>query len=159
MDIGDRVAQADGAVVVLDAVVAGYTKQDIFDLAGAKSYDRGISYVDAVEDLEADRFGVYASVQGSELYEVRLAVGQDGLDGECDCPFGEEGNFCKHCVAVALVYLYESEHGGQVARRPDLRPYLETLDRDELIALLVEAAETDRGLRRRLEARAGFTHE
>ncbi|MFD0855474.1 hypothetical protein ACFQ07_24745 [Actinomadura adrarensis] len=58
---------------------------------------------------------------------------------------------------MALVYLYESEHGDQVPRRPDLRPSLEALDRAELITLLVEAAEADRGLRRRLECRVGIT--
>jgi hypothetical protein len=76
----------------------------------------------------------------SERYELRLILGRDGLDGECDCPWGEEGNFCKHCVAVALVYLYESEHGDRVPRRPDLRPHLEALDRAEPITSLVEAA-------------------
>jgi uncharacterized Zn finger protein len=136
------------------AGMAPYTKDDLVQLAGAKSYDRGIGYLDLVEELEADDSGVYAAVQGTELYEVRLRLGRGGLSGECDCPWGEDGNFCKHCVAVALVFLYEQEHGGEVPRRPDLRARLGDLDRDRLLDLLIEAADASREVRRRLQALA-----
>ncbi|XVQ11388.1 SWIM zinc finger family protein [Spirillospora sp. CA-255316] len=127
-----------------------FTKEDVRELAGAKSYERGIGYLDAVEDLEADDAGVYAAVQGTEVYSVRLRLGR-GLDGECDCPWGEEGNFCKHCVAVALVYLYDLEHGVEIARRFDLRERLAGMGRDRLEELLLEVAERHRGARRYLE--------
>ncbi|GAA4078267.1 SWIM zinc finger family protein [Actinomadura miaoliensis] len=133
--------------------MADFTKQDVLALAGERSYGRGVQYVDSVEELEADDVAIYAEVQGGDLYRVRLTL-RDGLDGECDCPYGEDGNFCKHCVAVALAYLYAREHGEEIRRRPDLRPYLETLDHGALVELLLEASQTDRRLRHRLEDRA-----
>ena len=48
---------------------------------------------------------ISATVYGSEPYEVVLSVEGHRLDGECSCPYGQEGHFCKHCVAVALVAL------------------------------------------------------
>lgn len=136
------------------SLVALYTKDDILRLAGDKSYDRGIAYVDAIEELSADDNYVDATVQGSELYEVRIHLRSRGLYAECDCPWGEEGNFCKHCVAVALVYLYEQEHGNKVDERFDVRAYLRSLDHQTLVSLLAEAADGDRALRKALEQRA-----
>ncbi|WP_051711887.1 SWIM zinc finger family protein [Spirillospora albida] len=133
--------------------MALYTKDDILRQAGGKSYDRGIAYIDAIEELSADDKYVDAAVRGSELYEVRIHLRSRGLHGECDCPWGEEGNFCKHCVAVALVYLYEQEHGNKVDERFDVRAYLRSLDHETLVGLLAEAAEGDRTLRKALERR------
>jgi len=82
---------------VFDAHVAEFTKGDVLALAGERSCDRGIGYVRAVDDLEAEGDVVYATVQGNERYEVELNVGPSGLNGSCDCPWGEEGNFCKLC--------------------------------------------------------------
>jgi uncharacterized Zn finger protein len=128
-----------------------YTQDDVLDLAGTKSYDRGLGYLDAVDHLETDGTDVYATVQGNDLYEVQLHLRRSGVRGSCDCPWGEEGNFCKHCVAVALVYLYELEHGGDIPQRLDLRPYLEAMDHNKLVDLLIEAANSSRNLRRHLE--------
>ncbi|WP_433351998.1 SWIM zinc finger family protein [Microtetraspora malaysiensis] len=134
--------------------MTGFTKDDLRTLAGGKSYDRGVDYVDAVDDLQVDSGKIFAIVYGTEPYEVELTVGRRGLDGVCDCPWGQEGNFCKHCVAVGLVYLSRREHGEAVPDRFDLRSYLTPLDSQELVALLMELAEGDRNIRRRLEARA-----
>ena len=138
---------------VFDSHVAGFTTDDVLALAGDKSFDRGIEYIRAVTDLETEGDAVYATVQGNDLYEVKLNVGPAGLSGSCDCPWGEEGNFCKHCVAVALVYEYDRDNGRTLPRRFDLRSCLELLDHGELVDLLMEAADIDRDLRRRLRER------
>ncbi len=80
-------------------------------------------------------------------------MGPAGLSGSCDCPWGEEGNFCKHCVAVALVYEYDRDNDRTLPRRFALRSCLELLDHGELVDLLMEAADIDRDLRRRLRER------
>ncbi|WP_182887369.1 SWIM zinc finger family protein [Microbispora sp. H10885] len=134
--------------------MTAFTKDGLRALAGVKSYDRGVDYVDDVDDLQVDGGKIFATVYGTEPYEVELTVGRRGLDGVCDCPWGQEGNFCKHCVAVGLVYLFRREHGEAVPDRLDLRSYLTSLDAQELVALLMELAEGDRNIRRRLEARA-----
>ncbi|MFG2229869.1 SWIM zinc finger family protein [Streptomyces sp. NPDC048723] len=42
--------------------------------------------------------------------KVEPTEDEDGLTGCCDCPYGQEGNFfCKHCVAVGLPGLQQSE--------------------------------------------------
>jgi uncharacterized Zn finger protein len=74
------------------------------------------------------------------------------------CPWGEDGDFCKHCVAVGVVYLYERDHGGDIPEPIDLGSYLNSLDRAELVDLLLEATEEDAALREGLERRAAFAH-
>ncbi len=138
------------AEMVFDASVAGFTKDDVRALAGEKSFERGIEYIRAVADLETNGEAVYATVQGNDLYEVELHVGPPGLRGTCDCPWGQEGNFCKHCVAVALVYEYDREHGRTMPNRSDLRSRLELLGHAELVDIVLELADGDRELRRHL---------
>lgn len=137
-------------------VANGFTLDTLAELAGAKSYDRGLGYVDAVTNLTASGKEVRADVRGTERYRVELRLKRNGVEGRCDCPWGEDGNFCKHCVAVGVVYLNELEHGGDIPEPVDLRSLLESLDRAELVELLLEAAEADRGLHDRLERRAVF---
>ncbi len=141
--------------MVFDASVAGFTKDDVAALAGDKSFERGIGYIRAVTNLETDGEAVYATVQGSDLYEVELDVGPRGLSGTCDCPWGQEGNFCKHCVAVALVYEYDRDNGHTLPSRFDLRSAVELLDHGELVDLIMEVADGDREFRRNLRDRVG----
>jgi len=141
---------------VLNILVLPYTKEDILDLAGQASYDRGVSYIDNVTELAFEGTKVSATVQGTDEYEVTLNL-DNGLDGYCDCPYGEEGNFCKHCVAAALIYLYHAEHGTLTTDAADpagLAGYLASLGHAELVDLLLEAADRDAALRQRLELRA-----
>ena len=147
---------------MLNASVPTYTLEDIVDLAGQRSYDRGLEYLECISGLAVHHGQVTATVQGRDEYQVVVDV-DGGLDGSCDCPHGEEGNFCKHCVAVALVYLFHAEHGTLAAlatpaaesppQPDDLAGYLSTLDRDDLMDLLLDAADRDPALRRRLELR------
>jgi uncharacterized Zn finger protein len=141
--------------MVFDALVAGFTKTDIRALAGEKSFERGIEYIRAVTDLELDGDVLYAVVHGTERYEVELNVGPQGLSGTCDCPWGQEGNFCKHCVAVALVYEYDRDNVHTLPNGFGLRAQLESLDHGQLVGLVMKLAGSDRGLRRRLRARLG----
>src|SRR5262249_3291655 len=126
---------------------------------GQSSYELGLDYIDRVTDLGLDGGRITATVEGTEEYEVDLHV-EGGLGGECGCPYGEEGNFCKHCVAVALGVLYHAEHGtlSRVADEPgdsgDLAGYLTGLAHAELVDLLLDATERDPALGQRLALRA-----
>ncbi|WP_235458385.1 SWIM zinc finger family protein [Streptomyces olivochromogenes] len=99
-------------------------------------------------------------VPGTERYEVELTLdGPGGVTGECDCPYGLEGNFCKHLVALGLKVLAEREslprqRKAARERAQDLDGWLSALSKDELLALLREQIDEDRQLRRRLELRA-----
>ncbi|WP_232247820.1 SWIM zinc finger family protein [Kitasatospora azatica] len=139
---------------------AGFTEDDLRALAGPRSFDRGRGYRDAVDSLEVDGHRFTAIVHGTDAYEVVLEMDEeDGLWGECDCPYGLDGNFCKHCVAVGLVVL--QRHGelprlraDSGARTGSLESWLSSRSREDLLALVRELIDGDRDLRRRLELRA-----
>ena len=136
-----------------------YTVDDVLALAGQASYDRGVDYIERVTGLAFDGGRVTAAVEGTAEYEVELRV-EGGLEGYCDCPHSGEGNFCKHCVAVALVFLYHAEHGtlvtvaGETGTSGGLAEYLAGLEHSELVDLLLEAAERDPLLGLQLTLRA-----
>ena len=52
---------------------------------------------------------IVGSVVGTAVYGVSLWVKGDGLGYTCSCPAGQEGDFCKHCVAVAVAWV--AKHG------------------------------------------------
>lgn len=137
---------------------AAFTEDDLVRLAGTRSYTRGQGYTGAVTRLRRDGDGtVTALVSGTEVYEVALwLTGEDGPDGECDCPYGRQGHFCKHCVAVGLVLLDGAQFQGVPAQRGGsvLREWLAALTREQLCALVEERLGRDREWRRALELRA-----
>lgn len=133
--------------------MAWFTEDDLRAAAGDGSFRRGREYVDAVGELRPTALGVCAAVRGKDVYEVWLGRQNDTLVGECGCPFGVEGNFCKHCVAVGLVVLAS----GASSPDADLETYLRSLDQHELVELLLEQAKRDPALYRQLMLRAGST--
>ncbi|MFF5159189.1 SWIM zinc finger domain-containing protein [Streptomyces sp. NPDC000348] len=138
----------------------GLTEANLKKLAGARSFERALGYLDAVSGVEVGDGRVTASVRGTERYEAELTLdGSGGLSGACDCPYGLEGNFCKHLVALGLTVLARREslprqRKAARERAQDLDGWLSALSKDELLALLREQIDEDRQLRRRLELRA-----
>ena len=100
-----------------------FTRADVRVLAGERTFERGLGYLGSVTELATSGARVTASVSGTEDYRVVLTmIDADGVRGECDCPQGKEGFFCKHCVAVALTVLDDparSSHGRQRAQRAE----------------------------------------
>jgi uncharacterized Zn finger protein len=137
-----------------------FDDKDLRRLAGAKSYERGVRYVGQVGDLDELPDGVVGTVHGTEPYRVRLRDRGGSLDGDCTCPYGQDGAFCKHCVAVGLVLLADASKAPPRRRKPapvDLRVYLTSVDPAELVGLLLDMAADDPALHRRLTLRAA-TH-
>ncbi|WP_328870952.1 hypothetical protein OHT76_12980 [Streptomyces sp. NBC_00287] len=141
-------------------VTGSLTEAGLQALAGARSFERGLGYLDAVSAVEIGDGWVTATVHGTERYMVELTLDDlGGLSGECDCPYGREGNFCKHLVALGLTVLAQQgslPQQREAARRrvQDLDAWLSALPKDELLALMREQVAEDRKLRRRLELRA-----
>ncbi|MFJ8159360.1 SWIM zinc finger domain-containing protein [Streptomyces sp. NPDC096136] len=93
----------------------GFTENDLRRLAGSRSFNGGLGYRSAVSRLDVGDGAITATVDGTDAYEVELTEDEDGgLTGWCDCPYGREGNFCKHCVAVGLTVLGQA---GSVPRQ------------------------------------------
>jgi len=139
-----------------------FSEADVRRAAGERSYDRGLDYVDAVADLEFYADEVTATVYGSDAYETVLMLDDGSVTGNCSCPYGQDGFFCKHLVATALAVLRQGDIGQQrataAAKARSLESWLEELSRDDLLALVREQLSEDRGLRRRLELRAAAAH-
>jgi uncharacterized Zn finger protein len=148
----------------LNARMHPFTAEDLRQLAGPKSFERGREYRDLVMEVWRVRGGVAATVAGTHDYTVRLSHDGSELSGACSCPVGEDGLFCKHCVGLGLALL-----DGQSAaaaeefddtlldgdREDDrLRAHLDTLDRDTLEKLLWDHAAEDANLYRKLSLHA-----
>ena len=84
-------------------------------------------------------------MRGSSSYQVRLSLDDDEEPAyDCSCPVGQDNRFCKHAVAVALVVTDAVADPGQRAEAViDVGGYLEGLDHQALVDLLVERAADD----------------
>jgi uncharacterized Zn finger protein len=118
---------------------------------------RGLEYVDEVDDLEISSAQVTATVYGTHEYRVTLTIGSGQLSGTCTCPQGQEGAFCKHCVATGLTVL-EDPASTLNAGGTSARSWLESLSRDELLAELLDLMADEPEVGRRFELRAAAEH-
>ena len=95
-------------------------------IVGSRTFERGERCFaqKRVQRVEASRGELRGTVTPSEAgrapYTVRIWVRDDGLAYECTCPVGEQQQFCKHTVAIALAHLEqersEAERGLRVLR-------------------------------------------
>lgn len=137
------------------------TEESLLDLAGPGSYERGEEYYehDAVQFLTQDGSTITAAVAGTYTYNVKLWVKRGDLRYSCSCPVGQRGDFCKHCVAVGLEWLYVREQSGgsgekSIVTMDSVRTYLEGRDKSELIEMIVKLAVSDKSLRESLILRS-----
>jgi uncharacterized Zn finger protein len=85
-------------------------RETIEKLAGGRSMARGREYFESgrVKALARDRASLSGVVAGTSSYAVRLWVKDSSLAYSCSCPRGEDGDFCKHCVALSLAWLAQA---------------------------------------------------
>lgn len=137
------------------------TREALRDYAGPAVFQRGESYFreGVVMRLRDEGDKVAARVRGTETYDTELWTEGDELEYYCTCPHAEEGNFCKHCVAVGLAFLAERERKKRFdpteADWRGIRRYLAGQPPELLAEWLIDAAGRDLGLYRMLMARAG----
>jgi hypothetical protein len=79
------------------------------EASSAAIFRRGQTYaasgaVEVTEEAPLPEPSLSAQVMGSETYSTEVWIESDALAGICDCPNAEEGWFCKHQVAVAIVW-------------------------------------------------------
>lgn len=124
-------------------------------LAGAAVFSRGETYHrdGRVEILALEARRVLARVAGTEAYRVNLLGSGEAIKGECTCPAFDDYGFCKHMVATALAANESDrdpapEGAGALAR---IRAHLAGKPNAALIAMIVELAERDPALFRKLE--------
>jgi len=125
--------------------------------AGAAAFGRGEGYYESgrVGNLRFHTHGVQAKVSGRHVYQVRLDW-SDGFDYRCNCPMGEQGDCCKHCVAVGLAWLNRDKKQDIEIESEDarIRNWLESREKQALIGIIMEASESDEALFKRLSLKA-----
>jgi len=123
--------------------------------AGSRSYERGEDYFHGghVSDLNAVKGRITATVYGAYPYRVMLWDEGDNVGYDCDCPMGQGGDFCKHCVATALAWLEKRTPTGKTGKgkgkrkadkgltMKDVRAWLLLQEKEFLVDMLVEAAD------------------
>lgn len=85
-------------------------KDSLKALADSRSYVRGRDYFERgrVKAVAREKSSLTGVVVGGTAYAVRLWVNDSNLAYSCSCPQGEEGNFCKHCVALSFAWLAQA---------------------------------------------------
>jgi uncharacterized Zn finger protein len=134
------------------------TDSIIRSLAGERFYQRGVDYFRRNRVVELAHAGdvLEATVSGTEDYGVRIFVSGQRFEYMCECPLGDEGQFCKHCVATALAWLADQSAPAPKKPRPkpitdaDIAVALGSQSKDDLIATLMAWSQRDKALRQRL---------
>jgi uncharacterized Zn finger protein len=146
-----------------DALIDRLNRRMLLELAGERSFERGEGYFEdeRVRSLVEFEGMLAATVEGTEDYRVKLMVGSSGLSFSCECPYADEGNFCKHCVAVGLAWLAQRDaRSGKgavgyegIARLNNARAFLEKQDTAVLVEMILrEALDNERACERLIEA-------
>lgn len=136
----------------------------VANLAGPQTFKRGHQYfaTSRVTSLDLDAQAndaacrVHATVEGDRKYLVTLAASGTTLTHSCDCPMGEKGDFCKHCVAAALAWLKVPKIAPALPAAPsgpnlqDAARFLAAEDKAVIIQTLLDWAKSDAHLHERL---------
>jgi hypothetical protein len=83
----------------------GYLTEKLFKQVNHIAQERGRSYFfnGSVKRIEGDARRASAKVQGTSVYDVKIAFEDDFLDVQCSCPFFDrELETCKHIWATLL---------------------------------------------------------
>jgi uncharacterized Zn finger protein len=126
----------------------------IHRLSGSRSYARGEDYYESgrIRSLRYDDETIHAQVKGTHLYKAEIRLREGCLDYRCTCPKGTDGDFCKHLVAAGLAWLdrnLERDDRASLPRKPrpaknaDIRSWLRSLEKDQLVDMIMDQAEED----------------
>ena len=81
---------------------------------GLDHYESG-----AVSDLKTTECGYEAVVLGSREYHVEIELNDGEISGMyCDCPYADDGSFCKHMAAVLFEIEDQEEDETEDEREP-----------------------------------------
>ena len=140
-------------------VLSWLTISNLSEYAESSAYfERGKNYYHQgnVSTLEEEDGIVTGKVIGQETYQVRLWEDGEELGYECDCPLGDGGEFCKHCVAVGLAWINDCQikpkaspkelSPGAALGKKDVERFLYAQDKSKLVQWLMEQIRKDKQL-------------
>lgn len=147
------------------------TETNLRSLAGNSSYSRGEEYFESgLVGPVSQKYGVIsAKVHGTHTYQSRLKVEADGkgklrLNHACTCPVGQDGDFCKHAVALGLAWIEKndavevktsatssaSSKIDTTVTLQDIKKWLSNQDHKVIFEMLLEQVKSDGNLRENL---------
>jgi hypothetical protein len=144
-----------------------FTVAELHDRAGEEAFRLAGTHVVDLDGPHEDEWSLYATVSlddGQVLETILHHRAGKPLAGECTCTQARTGAFCSHLVWVGLVHLGLDASprialAAETASPADLRPWLATLSRDDLVSLVLDAAHGDPDYCRRLHLRAHPTNQ
>lgn len=79
-------------------------------------------------------------VNGTHVYHARITNDDGRLEGECSCPVGRDGDFCKHLVALGLAYLDRQKDAPAEKNKSvfSWKDFLKKCEKDELIKIILK---------------------
>jgi uncharacterized Zn finger protein len=137
------------------------SKELLLTMAGERYFKRGEDYAGRgyVHDLTVESNGLTACVSGTEEYDVELLIEGKELLSTCTCPLGVDDIFCKHCVAVGLMWLAnpietKTRKISRSANKPvsiqEVESFLKQQDKSTLIKWMLERSQRDENWRQSL---------
>lgn len=133
--------------------------REVRSLAGDLWFERGEDYFEQgrVTRLTENDGVVSAIVEGTQDYRVRLWPDvNDEIGFACTCPLGVNDQFCKHCVAAALAWNEKARESKKISnpkrksQGDDLKSFLEQMEKDKLVEIVLREASENRSLSKRL---------
>ena len=127
------------------------TRAALRETAGPVYFARGEEYFDigAVSSVRERDGMISATVFGSYPYNTSLLIRDGMLDGNCTCPLGQDGEFCKHLVATGLAFINQQGAGreegttGKSITPKEIEAYLSKQAAPNLIRIIMEQADFD----------------
>jgi hypothetical protein len=141
---------------------AEFTVAELRAAAGEAAFAAAGRHMADIDGPHEDDWSLYATIRlddGQELGTILHHRAGKPLQDDCICGEEPAGRLCSHLVWVGLVHLSLDagpSHALAAETMPvsDLRVWLATLGRSELIELIIEAATENLEYRRRLGLRS-----
>lgn len=168
---------------VIQALIEALSDTTLRSLAGKAVFGRAKEYVTSkaitvISEEGGDIPAIHAEIIGTDVYLTEVRVKEGSVGGGCDCPHAEDGTFCKHQVALAMVWrsLLDAPRSGgsagisadahtpspppagrtvrqirkEVAQHQALETFLNARPVSELAAKLMDLANRDTGIAKEL---------
>jgi uncharacterized Zn finger protein len=126
------------------------TRAMVRSATNSKYFQRGEGYFEAnlVKALKQKDGKIYATVHGSRPYKTTLWITGGHLDGNCTCPLGQDGEFCKHLVATGLTWIEAQASGDSKQQQKTIQPadietWLQKLPPEKLVETIMSQAMHD----------------
>jgi hypothetical protein len=138
-------------------MLSNIKRNDIKKLCDERIFYRGEDYYKnglVRELIEVDGV-IHAKVLGTRIYDVKIKEKDGEIEADCSCPFED---FCKHSVAVLLAWTNRKSSRSKVEfiDTKHVKEYLQGVDKDKLVEIVMDHASRDMDLLKSLNVDASI---